>query len=168
MHAEPGNGSATRTSERLQAAAINLVPGDDNTIPSLGPDAILLLREAGINRRQTRLLTGERFRYVRIAVGPQAPTLQQRGLNPYQGVLQAIWSDERIASACVAMLNTDQVNQDTDAARRFEPMKQTEIHELRAALLDAGPIMCAACDGRCGRSPAHQTICASAAQTAFR
>jgi hypothetical protein len=66
--------------------------------------------------------------------------------------LQAIWSDERIASACVAMFNTDQVNQNTDAARRFEPMNPTEIHELRAALLDAGPIMCAACDGRCGRA----------------
>ena len=45
-----------------------------------------------------------------------------------------------------------EVNQNTDAARRFEPMNQTEIHELRAALLDAGPIMCAACDGRCGRA----------------
>ena len=40
----------------------------------------------------------------------------------------------------------------TDAARRFEPMNPTEIHELRAALLDARPIMCAACDGRCGRA----------------
>jgi predicted aldo/keto reductase-like oxidoreductase len=82
----------------------------------------------------------------------QAPTLKQRGLNPYQGILQAIWSDERITSACVAMLNTDQVNQNTDAARRFEPMKQSEINELHAALLDAGPIMCAACDGRCQRA----------------
>ena len=34
----------------------------------------------------------------------------------------------------------------------FEPMNQAEIHELRVALLDAGPIMCAACDGRCGRA----------------
>ena len=82
----------------------------------------------------------------------QAPALKQRGLNPYQGILQAIWSDERITSACVAMFNTDQVNQNTDAARRFEPMKQSEINELHAALLDAGPIMCAACDGRCERA----------------
>ena len=82
----------------------------------------------------------------------QAPALKRRGLNPYQGILQAIWSDERIASACVAMLNTDQVNQNTDAARRFEPMTQSEINELHAAFLDAGPIMCAACDGRCERA----------------
>ena len=95
-----------------------------------------------------KLVAGNLAKRVRF----EAPTLQQRGLNPYQGVLQAIWSDERIASACVAMSNTDQVNQNTDAARRFEPMNQTEIHELHAALLDAGPIMCAACDGRCGRA----------------
>ena len=95
-----------------------------------------------------KLVAGNLSRRVRFG----APTLQQRGLNPYQGVLQAIWSDERIASACVAMSNTDEVNQNTDAARRFEPMNQTEIHELRAALLDAGPIMCAACDGRCARA----------------
>jgi len=95
-----------------------------------------------------KLVAGHLPQRVRV----QAPTLKQRGLNPYQGVLQAIWSDERIASACVSMVNTDQVNQNTDAARRFEPMNQSEIHELRAALLDAGPIMCAACDGRCGRA----------------
>ena len=61
-----------------------------------------------------------------------------------------MWSDQRIASACVAMSNTDEVNQNTDAARRFQPMNQNEIQELHVALLDAGPIMCAACDGRCG------------------
>ena len=86
-----------------------------------------------------KLVAGNLSKRVRF----QAPTLQQRGLNPYQGVLQAIWSDERIASACVAMSNTEEVNQNTDAARRFKPMNQTEIHELRVALLDAGPIMCA-------------------------
>ena len=95
-----------------------------------------------------KLVAGNLPKRVRV----EAETLKRRGLNPYQGVLQAIWSDERIASACVAMFNTEQINQNTEAARRFEPMNQSEIHELRAALLDAGPIMCAACDGRCGRA----------------
>src|SRR3954447_16231563 len=95
-----------------------------------------------------KLVAGHLEKRMRV----EAPALQQRGLNPYQGVLQALWSDERIASACVAMSNTDEVNQNTDAARRFKPMNQTEIHELRAALLDAGPIMCAVCDGRCARA----------------
>jgi uncharacterized protein len=49
-------------------------------------------------------------------------------------------------------LNTDQVAQNTDAARRFEPMNQTEIHDLRLALLNTGPIRCAECDGRCARA----------------
>jgi hypothetical protein len=95
-----------------------------------------------------KLVAGHLEKRMRV----EAPTLKQRGLNPYQGMLQAMWSDERIASACVAMSNTDEVNQNTDAARRFEPMKPSEIHELHAALLDAGPIMCAACDGRCQRA----------------
>jgi predicted aldo/keto reductase-like oxidoreductase len=93
-----------------------------------------------------KLVAGNLPKRVRI----EAETLKRRGLNPYQGVLQAIWSDERITSACVAMLNTDQITQNTDAARRFEPMNQSEIQELHAALLGAGPIMCAECDGRCG------------------
>ena len=92
-----------------------------------------------------KLVAGNLAQRVRF----QAKTLERRGLNPYQGVLHAIWTDERIAAACVAMSNTDHVNQNTDAARRFEPMKQSEINELHASLLDAGPIMCAACDGRC-------------------
>jgi uncharacterized protein len=95
-----------------------------------------------------KLVAGHLEKRMRV----EAPTLKRRGLNPYQGMLQAMWSDERISSACVAMSNTDEVNQNTDAARRFEPMKQSEINELHAALLDAGPIMCAACDGRCQRA----------------
>lgn len=95
-----------------------------------------------------KLVAGHLSNRVRF----EAPTLKQRGLNAYQGVLQAMWSDERIASACVAMANTEEVAQNTEAARRFEPMKPSEINELHAALLDAGPIMCAACDGRCQRA----------------
>jgi hypothetical protein len=78
-----------------------------------------------------KLVAGNLPRRVRV----EAPTLNQRGLNSCQGVLQATWSDERISSACVAMFNTDQINQNTDAARRFVPMNPSQIHELRAALL---------------------------------
>src|SRR6185437_12808421 len=86
---------------------------------------------------------------VRRGVRIDAPMLQKRGLSPYQGMLQALWIDERISAACVAMFNTDQVHQNTEAARRFEPMKPAEIRELHAALLKAGPMLCASCDGRC-------------------
>jgi uncharacterized protein len=50
------------------------------------------------------------------------------------------------------MTNTDQVNENTDAARRFTPLKEADIHQLRDAVLAAGPMMCADCDGRCGRA----------------
>jgi predicted aldo/keto reductase-like oxidoreductase len=95
-----------------------------------------------------KLVAGHLQKRVRV----EAQTLKRRGLNPYQGVLQAIWSDERIASACVAMFNTDQINENTDAARNLKPMNPSEIQELRAALLEAGPMLCAECDGRCGRA----------------
>ena len=84
------------------------------------------------------------------------PVLKERGLNSHQGLLTAIWSDERISATCVTMMNTDQVNQNTDAARRFEPLKEADIHQLRDAVLAAGPMMCADCDGRCGRAAGTQ------------
>ena len=85
-------------------------------------------------------------------VKDNVPALLERGLNTHQGLLTAIWSDERISATCVTMMNTDQVNQNTDAARMFKPLKEADIHELRDAVLAAGPMMCADCDGRCGRA----------------
>jgi uncharacterized protein len=80
------------------------------------------------------------------------PVLLERGLNSHQGLLTAIWTDERFAASCVAMHNTDQINQNTDAARRFEPLKEAEFHQLRDAVLAAGPMMCATCDGSCSKA----------------
>jgi predicted aldo/keto reductase-like oxidoreductase len=85
-------------------------------------------------------------------VPQRLPMLKKRGLNSHQGLLTAIWSDERISATCVAMTNTDQINQNTEAARQFKPLTQAEIHQLRDAVLAAGPTMCADCDGRCGRA----------------
>jgi uncharacterized protein len=47
------------------------------------------------------------------------------------------------------MPNTDYVRQNADAARRFEPLKQADIHRLRDAFLAYEPTLCADCDGRC-------------------
>jgi aryl-alcohol dehydrogenase-like predicted oxidoreductase len=82
----------------------------------------------------------------------RVPMLEERNLTPYQGLLHAIWTDERISSSCVSMRNTDQIRQNTDAARRFEPLKQAEIRQLRDACLAFGPTLCADCDGRCARA----------------
>jgi predicted aldo/keto reductase-like oxidoreductase len=79
----------------------------------------------------------------------RAPTLTEKKLTPFQGLLHAIWSDERISAVCVSMKNTDHVRENADAARRYEPLKTAQIHELRDAVLAHGPTLCADCDGRC-------------------
>jgi aryl-alcohol dehydrogenase-like predicted oxidoreductase len=78
-----------------------------------------------------------------------APVLTERNLTPFQGLLQAIWTDERIATTCVTMNNTDQLRDNVAAARRFVPFKTAELEQLRNAALAAGPTFCADCDGRC-------------------
>jgi aryl-alcohol dehydrogenase-like predicted oxidoreductase len=79
----------------------------------------------------------------------KVPMLQERGLSPYQGLLHAIWTDERISGSCVSIKSTDQLREDADAARRYEPLKAAEIEQLRDAALAYGPTLCADCDGRC-------------------
>lgn len=82
----------------------------------------------------------------------RAPILKEKGLTPYQGLLHAIWTDERIASACVSMRTLEQVREDAEAARTYEPLTQAEVRQLRDAALAHGPTLCADCDGRCSRA----------------
>ncbi|MBX6315348.1 MAG: aldo/keto reductase [Isosphaeraceae bacterium] len=82
----------------------------------------------------------------------RAPMLKDKGLTPYQGLLHAIWTDERITTCCVSMVNTDQIRENVAAAQRFEPLKKAEIDQLRDACLAASPTFCADCDGRCARA----------------
>jgi predicted aldo/keto reductase-like oxidoreductase len=79
----------------------------------------------------------------------RVPMLAERKLTPYQGLLHAIWSDERLSAVCTTMRNTDHIRENTDAATRFEPLKQADIHQLRDATLAHGSMLCADCDGRC-------------------
>ncbi|MHC5545045.1 aldo/keto reductase, partial [Singulisphaera rosea] len=58
------------------------------------------------------------------------PSIKAKKLTPAQGLLQAIWTDERFSASCVTLRNTDQIRENADAARRFEPLKQAEIDEL--------------------------------------
>ena len=82
-------------------------------------------------------------------VPKHVPSLKDKGLSPYQGLLHAIWTDERIATSCVSMKNLDQIAENTKAARNFVPLRVAELRGLRDAFLAAGPTMCAHCDGRC-------------------
>jgi predicted aldo/keto reductase-like oxidoreductase len=82
----------------------------------------------------------------------RAPMLKEKNLTPFQGLLHAIWTDERISSSCVSMRNTDQIRENADAARRFEPLKTTDIRQLRDLSLALGMTLCPDCDGRCSRA----------------
>ncbi|GAC1469756.1 MAG: hypothetical protein NVSMB9_13950 [Isosphaeraceae bacterium] len=79
----------------------------------------------------------------------RVPFLAEKKLTPFQGLLHAIWTDERISSVCVSMKNTDQIRENADASRRYEPLKGAEISQLRDAVHAHGAMMCADCDGRC-------------------
>jgi predicted aldo/keto reductase-like oxidoreductase len=79
----------------------------------------------------------------------RVPVLKEKNLSPYQGLLHAIWTDERISGSCVSIKSTDQLREDADAARRYSPLTTAEIRQLRDAALAFGPTLCADCDGRC-------------------
>ena len=85
-------------------------------------------------------------------VAAHVPSLKEKNLSAYQGLLHAIWTDERISSCCVSMRNTDQLRENTKAAEVFEPLKAVEMKQLHQAILAAGPTMCANCDGSCSRA----------------
>jgi hypothetical protein len=86
---------------------------------------------------------------LREDVARRVPMLAERKLTPVQGLLHAIWTDERISSACVSMNNTEHLRLNSDAARRFAPVKAVDLRMLRDAALAHGPMLCADCDGRC-------------------
>ena len=63
-------------------------------------------------------------------IGKAIPDLKEKGLSPYQALLHAIWTDERFASCCVSMRNTDQVRENAEAARNFKPLTQAQIEQF--------------------------------------
>ncbi len=85
-------------------------------------------------------------------VAARLPDLKEKGLTPYQGLLHAIWTDERFSSCCVSMRNTDQVRDNAEAARKFKPLTTSQMERFRDAYLAAGPTLCTGCDGRCSHA----------------
>ncbi|MFM7129833.1 MAG: aldo/keto reductase [bacterium] len=82
-------------------------------------------------------------------VPDHVPYLKEKKMSAYQGLLHAIWSDERISSVCVSMRNTDQIRENSAAIRSYEPMKTADIMQLRDAVLACGKTLCADCTGQC-------------------
>jgi aryl-alcohol dehydrogenase-like predicted oxidoreductase len=118
--------------------------------------ALDVCHERGIGLISMKQIAGrlrsETLKGILDDVRKRVPTLGERRLTPFQGLLHAIWSDERLSAACVAMQNTDQVRENADAARRFEPLKTADIERLRDAVIAQGLTFCADCDGRCARA----------------
>jgi predicted aldo/keto reductase-like oxidoreductase len=85
-------------------------------------------------------------------VSKHVPELKERGLTPYQGLLQAIWSDERFSTSCVSMHNLNHIAENTEAARKFKPLKTASLEAMKRAFLASKPTMCANCDGSCSRA----------------
>jgi predicted aldo/keto reductase-like oxidoreductase len=99
----------------------------------------------GIGLVSMKQIAGQALRITEQRV----PSLKAKGLTPAQGLLQAIWTDERFSASCVTLRTVDQVVENAHAARTFEPLKLSEIEELRDAVLASNPTMCPGCDGRC-------------------
>jgi predicted aldo/keto reductase-like oxidoreductase len=89
-------------------------------------------------------------------VARRVPVLAERKLTPYQGLLHAIWTDERLSAVCTTMRNTDHIRENSDAAARFEPLKAADIQKLRDATVAHGSTLCADCDGRCSLAAGTQ------------
>jgi uncharacterized protein len=107
--------------------------------------------EAGIGLVSMKQISGMSDRVLK-EVPKHVPSLQEKGLSAYGGLLHAIWTDERFTCSCVSMHNTDQLREDIHAARTFKPLTTAEIEGLRNAALAAGPTFCANCDGSCSRA----------------
>ena len=41
----------------------------------------------------------------------RVPSIKAKGLTPAQGLLQAIWTDERFSASCVTLRNTEQIRE---------------------------------------------------------
>ncbi len=103
----------------------------------------------GIGLISMKQLAGQNKAGFLADVPNHVPSLKDKGYTPYQMLLQAIWTDERISSCCVSMTETKQITENTNAARKFEPLKEAEMKELHNLFLASEPTLCANCDGRC-------------------
>lgn len=154
-----------RRAELLQAAAkggfVDVIMLQYTPWLDTGSDlnkAIDACHKAGIGLVSMKQVAGQftETSGILAEVVKKVPMLKEKNLTPYQGLLHAIWTDERIASACVSMRTLDQIRMNTDAASRFEPLQQADLQQLRDAALAHGPTLCADCDGRCARAAGTQ------------
>ena len=76
----------------------------------------------------------------------RVPDFDKLGLTTHQAMLHAVWSDPRIASACVQLENVGQMEENAAAARSFKtPLKISQINLLKEMLLASRRTFCPGC-----------------------
>ena len=79
-------------------------------------------------------------------VPKRLPEFDKLGLTTHQAVLQAVWSDPRIAAVCNMIDNVDQMQSSTAAARSYkEPLKLAHMELLRETIMAGRRTMCTGC-----------------------
>jgi predicted aldo/keto reductase-like oxidoreductase len=77
------------------------------------------------------------------------PEFEKKGLTAHTAVLNAVWTDERIASICCNMPNLEILKENTTAARNFKPLDKKEMAAVIGLYEQRDRRFCNACDGRC-------------------
>lgn len=81
------------------------------------------------------------------------PEFEEMGLTPWQAVLHAVWSDERIASVCSHLSNLVVVEANSAAARKYKkPMTKEKVGAVIGLYERYAGGYCSGCDGRCRRA----------------
>ena len=85
------------------------------------------------------------------------PEFEAEGMSTAQAVLQATWSDERIASICSSIESMDYLFENTEAARSYKkPLTTAQIESLHEVAMASVPTFCPHCDGRCQKAAGTQ------------
>ena len=136
-----------RVPEYLNAAAeggfVDLIMIGFNPFYAKGGPLDLALdaaQKAGIGLIAMKTMRGTKDAPKRL------PEFDRLGLTTHQAVLHAVWSDPRIASACVQIENVDQMQDNTAAARSFKtPLKIAHLELLQSTILAARRTLCPGC-----------------------
>jgi aryl-alcohol dehydrogenase-like predicted oxidoreductase len=79
-------------------------------------------------------------------VPARIPEFDKLGLTTNQGLLQAVYSDPRIAAVCSAINNVSEMEANTAAAREFKgPLKLADVAALKETVLASRRTMCPGC-----------------------
>lgn len=79
-------------------------------------------------------------------VPARIPELDKLGLTTHQGLLQAVYSDQRISAVCSAINNVAEMEANTAAAREYKgPLKLADVGALKQTVLAHRRTMCPGC-----------------------